>query len=67
MVQGGTDRRGYRLGIIPLGFYDTGKGEPRVVSLNPITAGQFLLDWPGLRVGRAASIAYARNPEPEGE
>jgi hypothetical protein len=55
------------LGIIPLGFYDTGKGEPRVVSLNPITAGQFLLDWPGLHVDRAASIAYARNPEPEGE
>jgi hypothetical protein len=61
MVQGGTDRRGYRLGIIPRGFYDKGKGEPWVVSLNhltltPITAGQFLLDWPGLDEGTAASL-----------
>jgi hypothetical protein len=31
MVQGGTYRRGYRLGIIPLGFYDAGKVEPGVM------------------------------------
>jgi len=35
MVQGGTDRRGCRFGVISLGFYDTERSKLRAISLNP--------------------------------